>query len=74
MTTINEESVMKEVQDSEYAFGVELQKVREEVYKAKTPDEAVQVGYKLGYGKGFSDGLNQGFADGVRKEQERQQA
>jgi hypothetical protein len=39
-----------------------------EIARTKNPDEAAQVGYNLGYGKGFMDGMNLGYAEGVRNE------
>ena len=39
-----------------------------EAARTKTPDEAAQVGYNIGYNKGFMDGMNLGYAEGVRNE------
>lgn len=47
------------------------QDIVDEIARTKTPDEAAQVGYNLGYGRGFMDGLNAGYAEGQRDEKER---
>ena len=67
---------MSELTESDIAMArADYESVRQailaEVGKTKTPDEAVQAGYNLGYGKGFQDGLSYGYAEGVDDERMR---
>jgi flagellar biosynthesis/type III secretory pathway protein FliH len=55
---------LKDVEPQRYEFLKFISK------KRKSPDEILNHGYNLGYGKGFQDGLNYGYADGVREEKE----
>ena len=41
--------------------------ILQEAKKQKTPDEAAEYGYKLGYSKGYNDGLIVGYAEAERK-------
>lgn len=62
--TITQADIETAQQDYEAARN----KFLEEAARAKTPDEAAQAGFNLGYSKGYQDGLSQGYAEGVRNE------